>query len=63
MTKQQANYYLYRCYRLLEDPETVLRHKKFRGNLHGIAFAAVNSMTVVAAMLITSGKQIRRTSR
>ena len=46
MTKRQANYYLHRCYRLLADPDTVLRHKRFKGNLQGIAFAAVQSMTV-----------------
>jgi len=46
MTKKKADYYLHRCYKLLDDPETVLRHKKFKGNLHGIAFAVIQSMTV-----------------
>jgi hypothetical protein len=46
MTKTQADYYLHRCYRLLADPDTVLRHKRLKGNLHGLAFSVVQSMTV-----------------
>jgi len=46
MRKQQSNYYLRRCYRLLADPDTVLKHKKFKGCLHGIAFAAIQGMAV-----------------
>ena len=46
MTKKEADYYLHRCYKFLADSETVLRHRKFKGNLHGIAFAAIQSMTV-----------------
>jgi len=46
MTKRQADYYLHRCYKLLADPETVFRHRKFKGNLHGIAYAAIQGMII-----------------
>ena len=46
MTKRKADYYLHRCYKLLADPETVLKHRRFKGNLHGIAYAAFQGMIV-----------------
>jgi len=46
VTKRQADYYLHRCYKLLADDETVFRHRKFRGNLNGIAYAAIQGMII-----------------
>ena len=46
MTKRQADYYLHRCYKLLADHNTIFRHKKFKGNLHGIAYSFIQSMAV-----------------
>jgi len=46
MTKRQADYYLHRCYKLLADHNTILKHKKFKGNLHGIAYAFIQSMCI-----------------
>ena len=46
MTKRQADYYLHRCYKLLADPDTVFRHRKFKGNLNGIAYAAIQGMII-----------------
>lgn len=46
MTKSEADYYLHRCYRLLADPELTLRHRKLRGSMQGLAYHAVNSITV-----------------
>jgi hypothetical protein len=46
MEKAKANYLLRRCYRLLADPSTLLRHRKFRGQLHGISYATVQVMAV-----------------
>lgn len=46
MTKAKANYLLRRCYALLADPDTLLRHRKFRGQLHGISYATVQVMAI-----------------
>jgi hypothetical protein len=46
MTKRQADYYLHRCYKLLADEETTLKHRKFRGNLHGIAYGVIQAAIV-----------------
>jgi len=46
VTKRQADYYLHRIYKLLADPDTMFRHRKFKGNLHGIAYADIQGMII-----------------
>jgi len=46
VTKSRADYYLHRCYKLLADEDTTLKHRRFKGNLHGIAYSCIQSMCV-----------------
>jgi len=46
LTKQKASYYLRRIYKLLQDEETILRLRNFKGNLEGVAICEAKYMAV-----------------
>lgn len=46
MTGEKASYYLRRIYGLLQHGDTVLRLRKFKGNIEGVAIDAVQYMAV-----------------
>ena len=46
MTKARADYYLRRCYRLLEDPDTIVHLRKLPQNIHGMAMGCADVMVV-----------------
>jgi hypothetical protein len=46
VTHTKASYYLRRIYKLLQDEDTILRLRKFRGNLEGVAISEAQYMAV-----------------
>lgn len=46
MTRKKANYYLYRIYKLLQDPDAICKLRKFRKNLAGYAVPEAKYMAI-----------------
>jgi hypothetical protein len=46
VTHKKASYYLRRIYKLLQDEETILRLRNFKGNLEGVAISEAQYMAV-----------------